>query len=239
MADAYDVKYCLTEADEIGEGSIAYNERHKKVNAAILKVGVETMMEMADIMRPYLDEEGILPDDKTGKTIFKNGSYGRSGENTTICVRTLTYEDFKDRVAEEIGRPLTVAESLLVSQKIYDIATNPQCIYCYVAADRKAYDEYLGEYFKAMDRSIKALRDGVDPKVAYEEYLDGRKDTKAQQKRWASWVKIAKSGEKYISASDLSTRAKREAVIDKGGALAEQVKDAQRYAQSEPYVQKY
>ena len=80
----------------------------------------------------------------------------------------MTYEDFKDRVAEELGRPLTVAESLLVSQKIYDIATDPQCIYCYVAADRKAYDEYLGEYHKAMDKYIKAMRQGGDANALYE-----------------------------------------------------------------------
>ena len=93
-ADTYSEKYCLTEAADIGKTSIAYNERHDKVNAAVMKVGVETMIEMAHTMLPYLDEEGILPPDTKGKTIFKNGSYGRSGENTTLCVRTLTYEDF-------------------------------------------------------------------------------------------------------------------------------------------------
>ena len=240
-ADTYGVKYCLTEAHEIGNTSIKYNDRHDKVNAAVLKVGVEVMMEMAEIMKPYLDEGGILPPDtnkKNGKTLFKNGSYGRTAENTTVCVRTLTYEDFKDRVAEELGRPLTVAESLLVSQKIYDVATDPQCIYCYVAADRKAYDEYLGEYQKAMDKYIKAIRNGGDSKALYEEYLDGRKDTDAQKKRWASWEKIAKSGAKYLSASDLTTKAKRDAIIKQGGAIADQVKDAQRYAQSASWAKK-
>ena len=226
------VKNQLKDSSKRGNESIAYNEKHNKVNAAVLKVGVDTMIEMAETMMPYLEQEGILPPDIAGKTIFKNGSYGRTGENTTLCVRTLTYEDFKDRVSDELGRPLTVAESLLVSQKIYDIATDPQCIYCYVAADRKAYDEYLGEYHKAMDKYIKAMREGGDAEALYEEYLDGRKDTAAQQKRWAMWKSIANSGKDYISAKDLATRANRDKIIEGKGNLATQVKDAQRYAQS-------
>ena len=226
------VKYQLRDNEKIGNAAINYNNNHKYVEAAILVAGVETMHEMAEVMLPYLEEDGILPPDIPGKTIFKNGSYGRSGENTTLCVRTLTYEDFKDRVAEKIGRPLTVSESLLVSQKIYDIATEPQCIYCYVAADRKAYDGYLGEYWNAMDKYIKALKNGGDSKALYEEYLNGRKDTNQQQKRWASWVALAKSGKEYISASDLTTKRKREHIISQKNAFSEQVKDAQRYAQS-------
>ena len=226
------VKNQLKNHKKIGEDAIAYNGRHRNVHDAILKVGVESMYEMAETMLPYLEEEGILPLDIPGKTIFKNGSYGRTGENTTLCVRTLTYEDFKDRVAEELGRPLTVSESLLVSQKIYDIATEPQCIYCYVAADRKAYDGYLGEYWKAMDKYIKALRKGGDSKALYTEYLAGRKDTSQQQKRWSQWETIAKSGKEYISAKDLTTKRKRDVLIANKNAFSEQIKDAQRYAQS-------
>ena len=226
------IKNQLKNHKKIGEDATAYNERHKNVHKAVLQVGIESMYEMAETMLPYLEEEGILPPDIPGKTIFKNGSYGRTGENTTLCVRTLTYEDFKDRVAEEIGRPLTVSESLLVSQKIYDIATDPQCIYCYVAADRKAYDGYLGEYWKAMDKYIKAMRSGGDSQALYTEYLAGRKDTSQQRKRWSQWEAIAKSGKEYISANDLTTKRKRDVLIAKKNAFSEQIKDAQRYAQS-------
>ena len=226
------VKNQLKNHKNIGEKATAYNDRHKNVHKAILQVGVESMYEMAEAMLPYLEEEGILPPDIPGKTIFKNGSYGRTGENTTLCVRTLTYEDFKDRVAENLGRPLTVSESLLVSQKIYDIATDPQCIYCYVAADRKAYDDYLGEYWKSMDKYIKAMRKGGDSKALYTEYLAGRKDTNDQRKRWSQWEAFAKSGKDYISAKDLTTKRKRDAIIAKKNAFSEQIKDAQRYAQN-------
>ena len=226
------VRNQLREHETIGDKATAYNNKNGNVDAAILATGIETMNEMAEAMLPFLDEEGILPPDIPGKTIFSNGSYGRTGENTTLCVRTLTYEDFKDRVSEKLGRPLTVSESLLVSQKIYDIATDPQCIYCYVAADRKAYDGYLGEYWNAMDKYIKALRDGGDSKTLYQEYLNGRKDTAQQQKRWAMWESIAKSGKDYISQKDIATKRKRDSIIAKKDAFSNQVKDAQRYAQS-------
>ena len=102
------VKNQLRNSEKIGKAAIDKNNSTKNVDPSVLLAGVEVMGEMADIMLPYLEEEGILPPDNPGKTIFKNGSYGRTAENALICVRTLTYEDFKDRVAEKIGRPLTV-----------------------------------------------------------------------------------------------------------------------------------
>ena len=39
---------------------------------------------MVEIMKPY---ENILPTDKVGKTLVKNGSYDISVENTTICIK--------------------------------------------------------------------------------------------------------------------------------------------------------
>lgn len=227
-----DTKFSINRAESIAERTEKRNESEKKVDPKTLKSGLDKMKLMASLMKPYLEVEGILPTETIGKTAWKNGSYGRTMENTTLCVRTLTYEYFKDEVAKAIGRPLTVAESLLVSQKIYDIATYPQCIYCYVAADRKSFDAFIGEYVSDMDKYITRLKSGEDSKKLYEEYLHGRKATTAQEKRWAEWKRIAKSGEKYITASDISTRAKRNELINKGGKLANQVKDAQRYAQS-------
>jgi hypothetical protein len=37
-------------------------------------------------MKPYAN---ILPQDKVGKTLVKNGSYDVSVENTTVCIRTI------------------------------------------------------------------------------------------------------------------------------------------------------
>ena len=233
-----DRMFALRDSENIGKASILYNNKNHLVDTTTMNNGVEVMNAMAKVMIPFLEQDGILPPDVKGKTIFKNGSYGRSGENTTKCVRTLTYEDFKDRVAEELGRPLTVAESLLVSQKIYDIAIDPQCIYCYVASDRKAYDEYIGNYQKQMDTFITRMKNGENADELYIEYLDGRKDTDAQKKRFNNWKKIANNNSPYITQKDIATKRKRDAIISKGGALAEQVRDAQRYAQSASWAKK-
>lgn len=226
------VKHSILEAPRLAEQTEKRNAKDGNVAPRTLKQGLETMKQMASLMRPYLSIEGILPPDVIAKTAWKNGSYGRTMENTTLCVRTLTYEYFKDEVAKAIGRPLTVAESLLASQKIYDIATYPQCIYCYVASDRKSYDAFIGEYMAAMDKYIKLLREGGNSDQLFREYLHGREPTNAQKDRWAEWKRIAKSGEDYIKASDVNTRSRRNALINKGGKFAAQVKDAQRYAQS-------
>lgn len=226
------VKYSLAKAGELAENTTKYNDKHGATEPSALKRGIDTMKRMASLMQLYLDKPGVLPPDVIGKTAWKNGSYGRMMENTTLCIRTLTYEYFKDEVAKAIGRPLTVSESLLASQKIYDIATYPQCIYCYVAADRKSYDAFIGEYVADMDKYIKLLKKGGDSNALYEEYLHGRKSTKVQEKRWAEWKRIAKSGESYIKASDINTRSKRNELVNKGGKTAAQVKDAMRYAQS-------
>lgn len=230
--------YSLRDYETIGNASVKYNNKHKLVDETTLQDGIEVMEAMAEVMIPFLEEEGILPPDIKGKTVFKNGSYGRTGENTTKCVRTLTYEDFKEKVAETLGRPLTVAESLLVSQKIYDIAEEPQCIYCYVASDRKAYDECLGTYHAQMDEYITKLKNGGDEKALYEEYLNGRKDTKAQQKRFAMWKQIAKSGKGYITSKDLATKKRRDAILERGGDKATQVRDSMRYAQAASWAKK-
>jgi hypothetical protein len=117
------VKYSIAKAGELAENTTKYNDKHGAVEPSALKRGVNTMKRMAALMQLYLDKPGVLPPDVIGKTAWKNGSYGRTMKNTTLCIRTLTYEYFKDEVAKAIGRPLTVSESLLASQKIYDIAS--------------------------------------------------------------------------------------------------------------------
>ena len=41
---------------------------------------------MVNEMKPYAN---ILPQDKVGKTLVKNGSYDVSVENTTACIGTI------------------------------------------------------------------------------------------------------------------------------------------------------
>ncbi|MEE0840930.1 MAG: hypothetical protein U0L72_10380, partial [Acutalibacteraceae bacterium] len=226
--------YSLKYNDDIAEGQNKYLEnKSAHVSKSELKKAQEVTRAMVDVMMKY---SHILPEDKIGKVLTKNGSYDRSVENTTICVRTLAYNDFVDKVQEELGRPLSQMESFLVSQKMYDIATDPQCLYCYVSLDRKAFNDMLLRYIQDRDTVIaKYNNSDKSPKAIdglYEEFLNKRKDTKEMKSRFNKWIDYADNGTQLLSLADISTEANQSDIKAKGGILAEQLTDARKYAQS-------
>ena len=173
-------------------------------------------------------------------------------ENTLKCIRTLAYNEFTDSVKKILGRPLTQKESFLASQMVYDIATDPQCLYCYVSLDRKAYDEFLLRYINQRDSVLEAFRGMTEEQRAigdkaphaalpelYKQFLDGRKDTKEQQYRFDMWIRNEIDGIKQITASDLSTSDMRKTILNGlDTSLARQIRDAEKYAQSASWAKK-
>jgi hypothetical protein len=229
-----DIRYSLHYADEIAMGQTEYIDKKKAhITKSQLKNAQKVTRAMVDVMMKY---SSILPEDKIGKVLTKNGSYDRSVENTTICVRTLAYNEFVDKVQEELGRPLTQMESFLVSQKLYDIATEPQCLYCYVSLDRKAFNDMLLRYVNDRDTVIAKYNNSEkSPKAIsklYEEFLNGRKDTKEMKTRFNKWLDYVDNGTQLLSLADIATDARQTAIKSKGGILAEQLADARKYAQS-------
>ena len=205
-----------------------------------LELAIEQTAEMVAIMSEHKD---ILPEDKTGKTLVKNGSYDYSVENTTICVRTLAYNSFTDMVSEKIGRPLSQMESFLVSQKLYEIAKEPQCLYCYVSLDRKAYNEMILRYITQRDEAIADYISAGKPKVTesseiYKKFLAGRKPTPQMWSRYKAWTELAANGEYIVNAGDVATEAKRADLARKNDGRAAQVKDMLKYAQSASWAKK-
>lgn len=229
-------------------------------DADMLDVANAAVQTMVDIFKAHENDEfdgvRVLPPDvivPKQNTIFKNGSYGRTMENTTKCLRTLAYNDFVDAVKENLGRPLTTGESFLASQMLYDIAVDPQCLYCYVSLDRKAYDEFLLRYLQQRDAVIEQYNaSGIDrkerlkPQTAakkdrkgtlgdspleqlYSAYLDGREDSPDQRDRFNMWLDNA---DDLISPDVLITEESRAKAVAQGGSVAKQVKDAHKYAQS-------
>lgn len=177
-----------------------------------------------------------MPDDIEGNTAIKNSSYDISEENTTVCIRSMAADALCDAVAEYLGRPLTVKDTLLISQDLMNYTDAPECVYCYVATDRRAYREFLGSYYKQMQDAVKALQSGRGRQEVYEEFLNGRKDTKNMKRRFAMFEAIA-NGAHMITAKDLSSeRMMQEALRDP--ALAAQVSDARAYAQSASWAKK-
>ena len=234
-----------------------------------LAIGSDAIGEMVNYMMPYLDKvkdgKRYLPEEIFGKgwsTIFKNGSYGRTMENTLICMRTLAYNDFVNAVQEKVGRPLTPTESFLASQMLYDIATDPQCLYCYVALDRKAYNGFLKTYIEQRDavldkykaddsidktyrlpaqaksrKNRKALSADNQVNKLYLEYLDGRADTPSMRNRFNGWLDRIAEGT-LIGMKDLTSPETRQKVAGKGASYAAQIDDAEKYAQSASWAKK-
>ena len=252
----------LLRKGEVDMKSEDYHASHKTgVTRKVLDAAQLAMDEMYSMMMPYYDATAlgrrILPEERYGgkdakSTIFANGSYGKTMENTLKCIRTLAYNEFTDDVKRVLGRPLTQKESFLASQMVYDIAADPQCMYCYVSLDRKAYDEFLLRYikqrdevldkFRAMDEKARSIGNAAPHKALpelYGEFLSGRKDTKQQQERFDMWIRNEIDGAETITAADISTADVRSAVLEGlDASMARQVKDAEKYAQSASWAKK-
>lgn len=236
-----DARFSLQFSDHIAENQRKFVlTNNVALSQDELELAIEQTAHMVDIMSKYKD---ILPEDKVGKTLVKNGSYDVSVENTTICVRTLAYNAFVDMVSEKIGRPLTQMESFLVSQKLYEIAKEPQCLYCYVSLDRKAYNDMVLRYIDQRDAAIEAYERAGRPEITrdsqlYKDFLAGRKDTKDAWNRYSGWMSAYRKGENLLTPADVATEAKRAALSHGTESQAWQIKDMLKYAQSASWAKK-
>lgn len=179
-----------------------------------------------------------LPPDIIGKTYIPNSSYSGTEENTTVCPRSLAADALMDAVAESIGRPLTVEDTLAISQEYWKYTDTPECLYCYVAMDRKAYREFLGSYLKQRDDVLADIYSGMDKESAYSKFLDGRKPTANMRKRFDMWVRNADNGADMISMEDLASDDAMQKAADRGRNVRDQVNDARKYAQSASWAKK-
>ena len=240
-----DARFSLEYAEDIAARQRKYAEDGlSSISIDEIEKAASDTAFMVEMMRPHAD---ILPQDKIGKTLVKNGSYDISVENTTICIRTLAYNSFVDMVSEKVGRPLTQMESFLVSQKLYEIAKEPQCLYCYVSLDRKAFNEMVIRYVEQRDEAIFAYKDAGSPKIPatfnpewplFKEFLAGRKPTKNMWDRYTSWINNFNNGKRLVDLNDISTEAKRLKIVEEGGNASAQVKDILKYAQSASWAKK-
>lgn len=257
-----ELRASLLRKHDVDRMSAEYHSGKKTgITKKVFDAAQKAMDAMYDMMLPYYEATALgkrmLPEERYGRkgaasTIFSNGSYGKTMENTLKCIRTLAYNEFTDDVKRALGRPLTQKESFLASQMVYDISSDPQCLYCYVSLDRKAYDEFLLRYMQQRDGVLGKFREMDAKKRAigktaphtalpelYAEFLDKRKDTKQQQERFDMWIRNEIDGAETITAADISTADVRSAVLEGlDASMARQVKDAEKYAQSASWAKK-
>lgn len=221
---------------------------------------LQTAAMQMERVKELMDREDInaaLPIDTTegnngNNTEFSNGSYGVSEENTTVCVRQICNDIVCDAVAEAVGRPLNVLESLWVSQQFMGYADKGACLYCYELMDRWAKSEFVNRYFAERDAVIADLRSGMDPDAAFEKFLNKRKATTAKYnkktgevqhlgmtERFDMFKKIA-SGEieRAVTPADIASQRTIDQTLEAHPELADQIKDIMYYAQSASWAKK-
>ena len=241
-----EVQHSLSHDSEYMDNAITKNDDLGIVDPELLAEAKEIRERIAQRMNEIKDKGLVgLPEDIAGNTYIANSSYDGTEENTTICPRSLASEAFVDAVSEYLGRPLTVEEQIYISQDLQGRTLTPECIYCYVATDRKAYRAFLGEYINQRDSVIEKLKANPDADVSkngelYKEFLNGRKDTKPMYNRFKMWVDAYKNGTPMVQASHLANINKLMGDINSefGDELKPQIVDAMKYAQSASWAKK-
>lgn len=240
-----EVRYSLSENTKLANNAISANERLGFVSSDVMEGAKEVRERTATRLREMKDNGVAIPEDIKGNTAISNSSYDITEENTTICPRSLAAEAFVDAVSEYLGRPLSTEEQIYISQDLQGRSLTPECTYCYVATDRKAYRAFLGEYIKQRDAVIEKLKNNPDADVSesgdlYREFLNGRKPTKNMYDRFKMWVNTYKSGKPMVEASHLANMSKLMGDINSelGAELKPQIVDAMKYAQSASWAKK-
>ena len=236
-----EIKFSARRDSEFMENARLFNSH----THAVTEKTLEQAAKDRETIKRYLEKIAeMLPPDTEGNTFYGDESYGGTEENTTVCVRSLAYEEFMDAVAEELGRPLTVEDTLFVSQEAMALTDKPECIYCYVAMDRRGYRDFLNKYIEMRDAFLKDVASGmevglVEPTekgkgsrkiskdTAYGKFLNGKDNTQQMYNRAKMWL----DGATQLTKADLaSTRRINAAMSDP--TLSAQAEDAHKYAQS-------
>lgn len=245
-----EVTYSISNDSKYMDKAIQKNEANKgyayHVDPQRLAVTKALREKIAARMNEIKDRGLVgLPEDIEGNTYIANSSYDGTEENTTICPRSLASEAFVDAVSEYLGRPLTVEEQIYISQDLQGRSLTPECTYCYVATDRKAYRAFLGEYINQRDAVLQKLTDNPTADVSrsgelYKEFLNGRKDTNPMYSRFKMWVDAHKNGTPMVDASHLANinRLMGDINSEFGAELKPQIVDAMKYAQSASWAKK-
>lgn len=232
-----EIKYSLKHDKQYMDLAIMSNDRRGFVSKRVMNEAAKARQAVADIFNdPDLADSLGLPPDVIGNTYIPNNSYSGTEENTTVCIRSIAADALMDAVAEHLGRPLTVEDTIAISQEYWKYTDKPECLYCYVAMDRKAHREFLGSYLDQRKAVLDNIHNGMSREEAYQKFLDGRKDTKPMRNRFDLWLK--NDGKKLITPSDIASAANMENAIARDPSLKPQINDALKYAQSASWAKK-
>lgn len=240
-----EVRWSISRDADYMDAADRMNEQKKLVPYNVLADARDAREQIRKIFTdPSLADSLNLPPENIGNTYIPNGSYDGTEENTTVCIRSMAADALMDAVAEHLGRPLTVEDTITVSQEYWQYTDQPECLYCYVAMDRKAYREFLGSYLEQRNNALADLRSGMSKEEAYRRFLDGRvtpknpNGTKPMRDRFNSWVRYMENGTEMITEADLASEKSMQDAAARSPELAAQINDARKYAQGASWAKK-
>lgn len=201
-----EVKHSIRLDERFGTEAQRINQANGFISAATLKQALADRKVIRDIFLDPANRDLLkLPPDIEGDTFVSDASYGGTEENTTVCIRSMAAQALMDLISQNLGRPLTVQDTLLISQEIAGLTDRPECYYCYVATDRRAYRDFLGQYLAQRDEVVKKYKAGADKDELYTEFLGGRKSTANMRARFNMWINAVDNGIPMIDGNDLTS----------------------------------
>lgn len=219
-----EIKNSIRNNDAFMQAAENMNRKSGLVSDAVMAKARQMRQRIYDIFTdPGNTEKLALPPDIEGETFIPDSSYGGSEENTTVCIRSMAAQALMDIIAQDLGKPLTVQDTLMISQEIAGRVDRPECYYCYVATDRRAYREFLGDYIRQRDEVIAEYKNGANARELYKEFLGKRKPTENMERRFDMWMRTVDEGGKLITGEDL---ASLEAVFSETDSMQQRIKDA-------------
>lgn len=223
------------------DAAVTFNKKSGRIDSVVLQRAGDVRNRIREKLDSVADEAN-LPEDKTGNTYFGNNSYSGSEESTTVCIRSLAIDSLTDAVAEAVGRPLTVEESVYIAQQAFNFTNTPQCLYCYVAMDRMAKRKLLGDYLSQREAVVRDLSSGMSKADALASYKKreksgGKQWSKAKQERFDLWAEKYERGSAFIREKDVASDAAVEQAM-RNPSLKDELEDALRYAQDASWAKK-
>ena len=235
VAPEAEVEWSIRTNDKQMAKTEQYVDAHGK---RISKKNLQAVRTLRDKVANYLQEnekELNLPNEVIGNPFVKNGSYDKSYDPTTVCVRSLGVLRLQQMVSERLGRPLTARENFEIVQEAFHWTDNPQCLYCFAALDRMAKSEYLMDFVNRQNRAVKALDDGATKAEAYQAFLpDGHEGSSHMQKVFNGIYNRWENGGRLLSLKQAATYENLAKLTNKKdvGGIGELAYWAEQYAQN-------
>ena len=236
-----EIRFSQGKNNEMMKAAERYNEEHHLVDTAELEQAKKDREYISKTYNKHFIADSMTEEDAS--PIQKNGSYGLSVENTSICSRSLIMESMVERIANRLGRPLENEESIVVASELRNYTGDQaECLFCYQTNAKRAYENGLAVYLRQREAVISRFKGGMDDELNYRIMMEynftknkwTKKDSPDARDRFNTFIKIAKGEVKAVPALYMAnTRVLKMQVKNPANSpeFIKQLKQAEVYAQ--------